>query len=251
MSDVNISIDKLSDKDRKMQIAEIIIMRYRRGGYRLPNNDALFDLIDDVVDMLLEHFPQITIIEIRKALESGFSGKYGELRAGIYADKVLSYVRAYKEEMGANVKTNCQALYTEDQRPVTEKDIKDLVSTIYKLHRENKVISYCNGLLFDDLYYLRLIDIDAPPQSFINKAIETVKNETIKQMRHGNEYDRTGLIESLGQISANDANIINKAKDLYVKDYFDSLITQNVDVNYLLIDKHISQEVLNFKNRTK
>ena len=245
----NTPFNRLTKKDQHVRLTEIIIARYRRGGYKTPQDEALRSLISDIVEMVLKHFPQITINEISDALESGFSGKYGETRAGIYADKVLSYIRSYRAENGADNKVNCQSSSESFQRPVTESDIKSLLSTMFRLHRENTVVSYCCGVLFDDLYYLGLIEIDTPPECFIKKAVEVIKGGMIETMRQGNEFDRIGFIESLKQVGESGDEVIIKAKDLYVMDYFDSLITQNIDFDYLLLDKHVSRFVLDEKNK--
>ncbi len=245
----NTPFNRLTEKDRNVEMAKIIISRYRRGGYKTPQDDALKGLISDVVDMLLKHFPQITIDEISDALEFGFSGKYGETRAGIYADKILLFIRAYRSEKGVDNRINYQSVTETVKRPVTESDIKQLLSTMFKLHRENKVVSYCCGLLFDNLYYLGLIDTDTPPDDFIKKAVEAVKNGIIEAMRHGDEFDRISLIESMKHINEANNEVVVKAKDLYVMDYFDSLITRNVDLDYLLLNKHVSKSVLDFKNK--
>lgn len=236
-------------EDYKVKLAELLLTRYRRGGYKTPDADTLVELTKDVSEMLIKSFPHISLSELEEALENGFSGKYGEFRAGIYADKVLAFVRAYRSEKGLDNKVNCQNHASDHKRPITEYDIKDLLSVMYNLHCSGQVVSYCGGLLFDDLFLLGMIDYDTPPREYIDRAINKLKELKPDRMRKGNEFDRASIIKELAQLDNDNEEVIVKAKDLYVIDYFDSLKLMGEDIRCLLENRHINEAALEEKNR--
>ncbi len=247
--DRNTAILKLTDtKGKKTAIAEILLKRYRMGGYKNPENETLVGLVNDVLDMASKQFPDITIQDIDNALENGFSDKYGVFRAGIYADKIIAYIRAYRSEKGVDSRINCQYETSAIKRPVTEDDIKNLLLNSFELYKTNSLTSFCCGLLFDSIRALGLVDYETPPNDYYDKAIEAAKTKRVNAMRHGNEYDRGFNMECLNTIGRDDREIVNLAKDIYVKDYFDSLIYCGDDFRYILLSKHVSTDYLQRRN---
>ena len=238
----------VSREERRKTLADIINKRARRSGCELPAETRLF--IDDVEDMILEQFPYITIEEIEKAQENGFSGKYSTkaLRGGIYADKIIAYIRAYREEMGYYSKTNVhQTTETEGPTLTSAERIKGLVVYWFQVYSE-----WINGwksdmwkepwgpysstparLVYDALHYMGVLEAE-PHENYRQKAVARCKNNHIEQD------------VSVDDIS--EREIKETAKKLFLIDYCRALQMEGRTIEQVIRGREVPQKYINMRN---
>lgn len=235
-------------EERRRDLIELLNVRARRSGTDLPSDVVM--LVKDTEDMILKQFPNVTFEEIEKALENGFSGKYSNkvMRSGIYADKIISYIRSYREEMGYYSKTNIHEVRDAEAPSLSsEESIKNYVAYYFQCYIEWKNGSHepflKAKLAYDALYHMGLIGLDTPPESYFIRAEDIEKTDRLdKHMR--------GMINLnfSTRITFSDESVVNIAKKLYLYDYFESLIIQNISIDNLVRDRRVPQKYINMRN---
>lgn len=234
-------------EERRRDLLEIINRRARRSGSDLPADVKTF--IIDIEEMILGQFPYVTMSEVEKSLENGFSDKYNiKMKSGIYADKIIAYIRAHREELGYYSRINAHA--QEDvQAPslVTADNIKTYVIYCYQCYvdwkRGGREPYIKANLPYDALYHMGVIGLDTPPMEYLKRAEDM---ETANRL----EQHMMGMINLnfAAELTLEDEGIVNIAKKMYLYDWFESLIMQGVTIDKVLADAIVPQKYVNIRN---
>lgn len=239
-------------EERRRDLIDIINKRARRAGVELPSDVKTFVL--DVEEMILEHFPYITMNEIAKAQENGFSGKYSNkaMRSGIYADKIISFIRSYREEMGYYSKVNSQQTTDVELPSVTSAEgIRNFVISWFNEHNSwlNERTARVGGniwvpygkwtteparLVYDALYHMGVIELYEPIDDYKTKAVEKIRMDRIEKDESPNDIT--------------EIEVTCMAKKLYMMDYFLALNIEGKTINDVIRGKEVPQKYVNMRN---
>lgn len=230
---------RISEQPKKELFEEIkaaVKTAYQNNGDKQPEPAEAEFLINGLMDYVWEYHPGYRAGELKKAIDLGSAGHYGEfwgLNKRSFTKFILEHVKAYPVNQEAKVATNAQA--STSQRPGPEQEfkrLKQITIDAYNRYQTGKIVnSY--GIVYKfltDFNFLKLTkeqkqEIYTEATEFINLQ-ESQPKSTMKDF----------ISQALGHASnlSAEARILSRAKEQSVIKFFKEF---NGDMNLFITNE--------------
>ncbi len=229
----------ISTLDKKQAIEDLIVTigeAYKTCGYRNIEGRAIMEQASDLHKLLLKYYPNITIGEIREAIERGSLKEYGDF-AGLSNSNLFSFIRSYKMAASTNV-VNCQYDDVVENEITHTPTISEMISSAFDLYKKTGLIVMPAQMLYG--YFIdNHIEIERA-EEMIEEARQRIvadmqKKETRSEFNAGMVMR---FLQGLSKDSEEARNELNRmAMKIAVERKFDSIINANLDIVELMTQK--------------
>lgn len=246
MTDTIITMSKRQVKD---ELIIVLGAAYRNCGYRNIDGKAMIDQTDDLYNLLLKYYPNITIDEIKDAVERGSLKEYGDF-AGLSNSNIFSFIRSYRAAATKNL-VNVQTVDEEPEHKAMPKvSWDDMIRASFKTYKESGLI-----VLPPDMIYGYFVGLGLPiedPNTLHEEAKQRIVAEKQKEEKRS-EFNAgmvMGFLRDLGRSAAvkpSDESqedterrqkamkeVERMAMKVAVQHQFDSLIEKKQDIEQFL-----------------
>ena len=211
---LNTRINKLNPNDAKIKLSQLITWAYRRAGYKLTDDDIVFQ-----VNELLSENLSLTLPEISKVFQNGLNGVYGDF-IGLSVVTYMKWIKAFQNEKKQANTINLNSYRTVEEKKLTESDIlrieNEAIQTWLNLTNEARDRNfYLGGNVFDILSKRMKLEL---PENFIDQAQQIEYEQLSKERDLTFSRDERNRIDKLLCEVINTPNsVINRAKNNFLK----------------------------------